>query len=149
MAADYPAGTNTIRNLEEKFIYFLVVKFEDLTIDVPQKEYFVYRFIVPVTSKRGKKELKKYLEGSKIEECREISDIEYASGLFDHPEYKTSEKTPLQFPLKNIPIYIQSKINRIDFQKDEYKMGSKPIIRDETSAILPDNFTQRRGGNII
>ena len=147
--ANYPAGTNTLRNLEEKYIYFLVVKFESLVTDVPQKEYFVYRFIVPVNAKRGKKELLNYLSGTKIEECKAISDIEYASGTFSHPEYKNGKNEPLTFPIKEIPIYIQTKINRIDFAKDQYKNGSKPIIRDKTAVILPDNFNQRRGGNII
>jgi len=149
MPTNYPAGTTTIRNLEEKFLYFLLIKNEDLSLDLPQKEYFVYRFIVPVSSKRGKKELMEYFNYSVIESCRAISDIEYASGTFEHPEYKKSDNTPLTFPLKEIPIYIQTKINRIDIEKDEYKMGSKPIIRDKTSVILPDNFDQRRGGNII
>jgi len=146
---DFPANTESIRNLEQRYLYFLVVKFQELDFDVPQKKYFVYRFIVPVSSKRGERYIRSYFKGEKLQVCQSISDIEYASGIFTHPEYKRENKTPLRFPLKDIPIYIQTKINRIDLEKDVYQMGSKPIIRDKTSVILPDSFNQRRGGNII
>jgi len=56
----YPAGTNTLRNLEPRFYYFLVVKPDSLVDDIPQKEYFVYRFKNSVTSKNGINSLKRY-----------------------------------------------------------------------------------------
>ena len=149
MAEIYPAGTTTIRNLQETFIYFLVVKPDSLADDIPQKEYFCYRFAVPVTSKAGIKALKTYFSGITLDECRALEDTEYSSGTFSHPMYTNSRNLPLQFPLKDIPIYIQQNIRTIDLGKDKYQMGSKPIIRENTSAILPDTYTQRRGGNIL
>ena len=149
MAEIYPAGTTTIRNLQETFIYFLVVKPDSLADDIPQKEYFCYRFIVPVTSKAGIKALKTYFSGITLDECRALEDTEYSSGTFSHPMYTNSRNLALQFPLKDIPIYIQQNIRTIDLEKDKYQMGSKPIIRENTSAILPDTYSQRRGGNIL
>jgi len=139
MAENYPAGTESIRNLTPTYIYFLVVKGDSIADDIPQKEYFVYRFIVSVSEKDGISQLTKYLQSigqSDIIVCRSVGDIEYATGKFDHPEYKNSNKGPLQFNLREIPIYIQAKIRTIDFEKDLYQYGSKPIIRDNTSVIL-------------
>lgn len=135
----YPAGTESIRNLSPTFNYFLVVKGDSLVDDIPQKEYFVYRFKVPVNKKDGISQLKKYfkfVESSKVYECRELSDLEYATGDFYHPDYKNSNKQDLRFKMREIPIYIQSQIRVIDLEKDPYQYGSKPIIRDKTSVIL-------------
>lgn len=143
MAEIYPAGTQSIRNLNPTFNYFLVVKDDPIVDNIPQKEYFVYRFKVPVSKKDGISELKKYfkfVKGSKVYECRELSDLEYATGDFYHPDYKNSRKEPLRFKLREIPIYIQDQIRVIDLEKDPYQYGSKPIIRNKTAAIL-DNDT--------
>ena len=142
MAEIYPAGTESIRNLAPTFNYFLVVKGDSLVDDIPQKEYFVYRFKVPVNKKDGVSQLKKYfkfVDTSIVYECRELTDLEYATGDFYHPDYKNSVKQPLKFKMREIPIYIQSVIRVIDLEKDPYQYGSKPIIRDKTSVILDNN----------
>jgi hypothetical protein len=142
MAEIYPAGTESIRNLTPTFNYFLVVKGDSLVDDIPQKEYFVYRFKVPVNKKDGVSQLKKYfkfVDTSIVYECRELTDLEYATGDFYHPDYKNSVKQPLKFKMREIPIYIQSVVRVIDLEKDPYQYGSKPIIRDKTSVILDNN----------
>ena len=142
MAEIYPAGTESIRNLTPTFNYFLVVKGDSLVDDIPQKEYFVYRFKVPVNKKDGISQLKKYfkfVDTSIVYECRELTDLEYATGDFYHPDYKNSVKQPLKFKMRESPIYIQSVIRVIDLEKDPYQYGSKPIIRDKTSVILDNN----------
>ena len=142
MAEIYPAGTESIRNLTPTFNYFLVVKGDSLVDDIPQKEYFVYRFKVPVNKKDGVSQLKKYfkfVDTSIVYECSELTDLEYATGDFYHPDYKNSVKQPLKFKMREIPIYIQSVIRVIDLEKDPYQYGSKPIIRDKTSVILDNN----------
>lgn len=142
MAEIYPAGTESIRNLTPTFNYFLVIKGDSLVDDIPQKEYFVYRFKVPVNKKDGISQLNNYFKStdpSIVYECRELSDIEYATGNFFHPDYKNSMKHPLRFKMREIPIYLQSQIRVIDLEKDPYQYGSKPIIRDKTSVILDNN----------
>jgi hypothetical protein len=139
MSNNFPAGTNSIRNLTPKFNYFLVIKGDSIADDIPQKEYFVYRFQVAISAKDGISELKKYFRSksfSEIFECKEISDIEYATGFFYHPNYKNNKKESLSFRLKEIPIYLQSQIRIIDLNKDTYQYGSKPIIKDNTSFIM-------------
>lgn len=139
MAESYPAGTESIRNLTPTFNYFLVVKGDSIIDDIPQKEYFVYRFKVPVNKKDGISQLKKYfkfVDTSVVYECRELTDLEYATGDFYHPDYKNSNRQPLRFKMREIPIYIQSQIRIIDLEKDPYQYGSKPIIRENTSAII-------------
>jgi hypothetical protein len=103
MSTLYPAGTTTIRNLTPRFYYFLVVKPDSLVDDIPQKEYFVYRFKVSTSSKDGINSLKKYFNGVTLIECRALSDVEYATGNFYHPDYKNQNKQPLTFKLKEIP----------------------------------------------
>ena len=142
MAEISPAGTESIRNLTPTFNYFLVVKGDSIADDIPQKEYFVYRFKVPVNKKDGIAQLKKYFKfvtASLVYECRELSDLEYATGDFYHPDYTNSSKQQLRFKMREIPIYIQSQIRVIDLEKDPYQYGSKPIIRDKTSVILDNN----------
>jgi hypothetical protein len=142
MAEIYPAGTESIRNLTPTFNYFLVVKGDSLVDDIPQKEYFVYRFKVPVNKNDGISQLRNYFKSidlSVVYECRELSDIEYATGNFFHPDYTNSTKQPLRFKMREIPIYLQSQIRVIDLEKDPYQYGSKPIIRDKTSVILDNN----------
>lgn len=139
MADIFPAGTESIRNLTPKFNYFLVVKGDSIADDIPQKEYFVYRFKVALSAKDGISELKKYFKfilNSQVFTCRELSDIEYATGDFYHPDYKNHKKEPIAFKLREIPIYMQSVIRVIDFNKDPYQYGSKPIIKDNTSFIM-------------
>ena len=139
MADTFPAGTESIRNLTPKFNYFLVVKEDSIADDIPQKEYFVYRFKVALSASDGISELKKYFKfilNSQVFVCNELSDVEYATGIFYHPYYKNSKKEPLSFRLKEIPIYMQSEIRVIDFNKDPYQYGSKPIIKDNTSVIM-------------
>ncbi len=142
MAEIYPAGTESIRNLTPTFNYFLVVKGDSLVDDIPQKEYFVYRFKVPVNKNDGISQLRNYFKSidlSVVYECRELSDIEYTTGNFFHPDYTNSTKQPLRFKMREIPIYLQSQIRVIDLEKDPYQYGSKPIIRDKTSVILDNN----------
>ena len=139
MSEIYPAGTESIRNLTPTFIYFLVVKGDPLSVGIPQKEYFVYRYKVPVSKSDGIAQLRSYfssLGDSTIIECREIEDIEYANGLFTHPEYSGINRQPLKFKMRDIPIYLQSQIRVIDLEKDPYQYGSKPIIRDNTAVII-------------
>ncbi len=138
MANNFPAGTNSIRNLAPKFSYFLVVKSDSLVDDIPQKEYFVYRFKVAVTSGDGIKSLKKYFKDNgnpTIYQCRALNDLEYATGTFVHPDYLNGNKKPLSFKLREIPIYLQSQIRIINLEKDPYQYGSNPIIKDNTSFI--------------
>lgn len=149
MAPKYPAGTTTIRNLTPKYSYFLVVKPDPLQDDIPQKEYFVYRYKVAVSAKDGIKYLKDYFKGVTLEVCKQLTDIEYATGNFEHPFYLNQNKKPLKFKLKEIGIYIQSNIGKIDLNKDLYQYGSKPIIKDDTSVILETSLFQRKNGNII
>lgn len=149
MLSKFPAGTTTIRNLTPKFSYFLVVKPDPLQDDIPQKEYFIYRFKVPVSSNDGIKYLKNYFRGVTLEQCKALSDIEYAAGKFEHPFYLNQNKKPLSFKLKEIPIYFQDKIGTIDLQKDPYQYGSNPIIKDDTSVILENSVVQRKNGNLI
>ncbi len=139
MAEIYPAGTTTIRNLTPRYKYFLVVKPDALVDDIPQKEYFVYRYKVTVSSSDGIKSLTDYFVGVNLIECKELSDIEYATGNFQHPDYTNSNMSPLTFKLRDIPIYIQTQIGVIDLNKDPYQYGSKPIIDDSTSVILDNN----------
>ena len=146
MAEIFPAGTTTLRNLTPKFNYFLVVKPDSLADDIPQKEYFVYRFKVAVSTKDGIKSLKNYFSGVTLIECRSLSDNEYATGIFSHPDYINQNKQPLAFRLRDIPIYFQSNVRVIDLNKDVYQYGSKPIIKDNTSAINDDLYYQRVGG---
>jgi hypothetical protein len=147
MAEIFPAGTTTIRNLAPKFNYFLVVKPDGLVDDIPQKEYFVYRFKVAVTPKDGIKSLKDYFKGVTLIECRNLSDIEYATGNFSHPDYINQNKSPLTFKLREIPIYFQSSVRVIDLEKDPYQYGSKPIINNNTAYIQDDLYYQRVGGS--
>jgi hypothetical protein len=146
MAEKYPAGTTSIRNLAPKFNYFLVVKPDSLADDIPQKEYFVYRFKVAVTPKEGVKALTNYFAGVTLIKCNNLSDTEYATGYFTHPDYINQNKNPLKFRLRDIPIYFQSQIRVIDLQKDPYQYGSKPIIKDSTAYINDDAYYQRVGG---
>jgi hypothetical protein len=139
MAEVYPAGTTTIRNLTPRYYYFLVVKPDSLVDDIPQKEYFVYRYKVSVSSSDGIASLKNYFTGEDLIECRSLSDVEYATGIFQHPDYTNSNMSPLTFKLRDIPIYLQSTIGTIDLNKDPYQYGSKPIITDSTSVILDNN----------
>jgi len=139
MSHTFPAGTKSIRNLTPKFNYFLVVKEDSIADDIPQKEYFVYRFKVAISARDGISDLKKYFKSilnSRVFVCKELNDIEYATGIFYHPYYKNGKKEPLSFRLKEIPIYMQSEIRVIDFNKDPYQYGSKPIIKNKTSVII-------------
>ena len=89
--------------------------------DIPQKEYCVYRFKVPINKKDGISQLNNYFKStdpSIVYECRELSDIEYATGNFFHPDYKNSMKQPLRFKMREIPIYLQSQIRVIDLEKE-------------------------------
>jgi hypothetical protein len=142
MTEIYPAGTESIRNLTPTFNYFLVVKGDSLVDDIPQKEYFVYRFKVPVNKKDGISQLRNYFKSidlSIVYECREIPDIEYATGNFFHPDYTNSTKQQLRFKMREIPIYLKSQIRVIDLENDPYQYGSKHIIMDKTSVILDNN----------
>lgn len=139
MAEIYPAGTTTIRNLTPRYKYFLVVKPDALVDDIPQKEYFVYRYKVTVSAAAGIKSLSDYFTGVNLIECKELSDVEYATGNFQHPDYTNSNLSPLTFKLRDIPIYLQSQIGIIDLNKDPYQYGSKPVIDDSTSVILDNN----------
>lgn len=131
----YPAGTQSIRNLEPRFFYFLVVKPDSLVDDIPQKEYFVYRFKVSIAAKKGINSLKKYFSPVQLIRCNQMTDVEYATGVFQHPDYINQNKEPLEFNLREIPIYFQSKIGVIDLEKDPYQYGSVPIITNNTSVI--------------
>lgn len=146
MAEIFPAGTTTLRNLTPRYNYFLVVKPDSLVDDIPQKEYFVYRFKVSVSSKDGVKSLKDYFTGVDLIECRSLSDTEYATGIFYHPDYINQKKGKLSFKMREIPIYFQSSIRTIDLNKDVYQYGSKPIINDNTASIKDDLYYQRVGG---
>jgi len=149
MTPKYPAGTSTIRNLAPRFNYFLVVKPETLVKDVPQIEYFVYRYKSSVSSKDGISALKKYFTGITLTTCKELSDTEYATGIFLHPHYLNNKREPLNFKLKEIPIYNQSQIRVIDLTKDLYQYGSVPIIKDSTASILEYSQPQRVKGKLI
>lgn len=144
-----PAGTTTVRNSEPTFSYFLIVKPEALVSDIRTKEYFVYRFIVPVSSKDGIKQFKEYFKGITLNRCEALTDVEYATGTYKSEKYQDSNMNPLEFKLKEIPIYFQGKIRVIDLAKDLYSYGSKPIIKDKTSFVDTSTVNQRRGGNLI
>jgi hypothetical protein len=145
----FPAGTTTIRNLTPRFSYFLVVKPDALVDDIPQKEYFVYRFKVPVSDKDGIKNLKNYFSDVTLETCKALGDVEYSTGTFSHPAYLNQNRKALTFQLKEIPIYFQSTVGVIDLEKDPYQYGSKPIIKDKTNSILESSVIQRKNGNLL
>lgn len=149
MAKNFPAGTTTIRNLQPKFSYFLVVKTDSFKDNFAQKEYFVYRFIVPVADSVGIKNLKIYFSGETLDVCKALDDVEYSTGTFSHPYYLNQNKQPITFKLKEIPIYLQNKVGVIDLEKDPYQYGSKPIIKDRTNAILEDSVIQRKNGSLL
>jgi len=144
-----PAGTRTVRSKEPVFSYFLIAKPEALVSDIKTKEYFVYRFIVPISSKDGINQFKKYFSGVTLDKCQPLTDVEYATGSYQSEKYQDSNMNPLTFKLKEIPIYFQSKIRIIDLAKDLYSYGSKPIIKDETAFVDTSTVNQRRGGNLI
>lgn len=148
MTINYPAGTTTIRNLTTKYNYFLVVKPDDLADDIPQIEYFVYRFMVSISAKDGIKSLKEYFKGTELLICRELSDTDYATGEFEHPHYLNQLREPLTLRLKDIPIYFQTKPRTINLNTDLYTYGTKPIIKGGTSSIEYTSST-RTGGNPI
>ena len=139
-----PARATTIRNTEPTFSYFLVVKPEALVSDIRTKEYFVYRFIVPVSSKDGIKQFKEYFKGTTINRCEALTDVEYATGTYKSEKYQDSNMNPLEFKLKEIPIYFQKKIRVIDLANDLYSYGSKPIIKNNTSFVDTYTVNQRR-----
>lgn len=145
----FPAGTTTLRNLTPRYNYFLVVKPDSLADDIPQFEYFVYRYKTPVSAKDGISSLKKYFSGVILNVCKELMDTEYATGSFSHPHYQNSKKEPLTFKLKEIPIYNQAQTRIIDLSKDPYQYGSVPIIKDETASILEYSQEQRVKGKLI
>lgn len=147
MGNNYPAGTSTIRNTEKKYNYFLVVKPDDMVDNIPQKEYFVYRFKVALTEKGGINELKKFFSPTILITCSALTDVEYATGNFQHPEYTNQNRQPLTVKLKEIPIYIQTNIRKIDLNKDLYQIGSVPIVIDKTGYIPDTSSTQRRGND--
>jgi hypothetical protein len=129
MAEIYPGGTTTIRNLEQRFKYFLVIKKSDTpNRGVKQKEYFVYKFKVSVVAKAGINFLKNHFSSSSLVECRELSDLAYSTEDFEHPDYISQNKAPLRFKMYEIPIYFQTRIHVIDLEKDLYTIGSKPPI---------------------
>lgn len=136
MAIQYPAGTTTIRNLENKYYYFLVVRPDDLIDDIPQKEYFVYRYKVPASASTGIKNLRKYFSTIQLTTCIQLSDNEYATGKFQHPTYTNQKNLPLEINYREIPIYKQSTPGKIDLNKDVYSLGSTPIITNETQVIV-------------
>ena len=116
MAYKFPAGTKSIRNLTPKFNYFLVVKEDSIADDIPQKEYFVYRFKVALSAKAGISELMKYFKftlNSQVFTCNELNDIEYATGNFYHPDYKNGKKEPLTFKLKVLLLEASKNVNTV------------------------------------
>lgn len=145
----YPAGTTTLRNLTPTYNYFLVVKPSDVDNDIPEVEYFVYHFIVSISSKDGINSLTNYFSGVNLITCQEISDTEYATGNFQHPHYLNQKNTPLTFKFKEIPIYFQAKQRVIDFTTDKFQYGSVPIIKDNTAHILEYSQPQRVNGKLI
>jgi len=142
MRKNYPAETQSIRNLKDTFSYFLVVKETPSHSDIPHKEYFVYRFIVPVSDTDGINQLIKYFKNNNLGEvllCRSVSDNEYATGDFSHPTYKNSNRSPLKIKMRDIPIYMQKKIRVIDLNKDLYQYGSKPIFLSKNNYNTANN----------
>ena len=144
-----PAGTRTVRSREETFSYFLITKPEALVSDIRTKEYFVYRFIVPVSSKDGIKQIKSYFSETTLDKWQALTDVEYATGTYQSEKYQNSKLSPLAFKIKEIPIYFQKNIRVIDLAKDLYYYGSKPIIKDKTPFVNTDTVNQRRGGILI
>lgn len=147
MINNFPAGTKTIRNREKRYYYFLVVKPDDIVDDIPQKEYFVYRFKVSLSEKNGIKDLKKAFSPTVLITCIALTDIQYATGNFEHPRYTNQNRTPLTVKYKEIPIYLQTDIRKIDINKDVYQMGSIPIITEDTGYVPDFSSVQRRGND--
>ena len=145
----YPAGTTTLRNLTPKYNYFLVVKPSSITTDIPEIEYFVYHFIVSVSASDGINSLTNYFSGINLITCEALSDIQYATGNFQHPHYLNQKNTPLTFKMKEIPIYFQAKQRVIDLDVDKFQYGSVPIIKDDTASILEYSQPQRVNGKLI
>ena len=145
MATNYPAETRSIRNLKDTFIYFLVVKDDSIADDIPQKEYFIYRFIVPITAKDGINQLNTFFKTQRkgsISSCTAVSDNEYATGNFLHPTYKNNNRLPLKIKMRDLPIYIQKQIRVIDLNKDLYHYGSKPIFTSKGNYNSADTSKQ-------
>jgi hypothetical protein len=101
MAKIFPAGTRTVRNLEPRFTYFLVVKTATrILTDLPLKEYFIYKYKVPVSERRGKNEITTHFSGENIESIIAINDTEYSTGKFSHPRYTNQTKHLYHFHIK-------------------------------------------------
>lgn len=127
MALIFPADTNKLRNLEERFSYFVVIKSATrLLTNLPLKEYFIYKYIVPVTEKRGKNEILQHFEGDFIDKIYPINDTEYSTGKFSHPRYTTRSDVNLSIPYKEIPIYTQTNICKVEIKGSMPSMGSNP-----------------------
>ena len=98
-------------------------------------------------TKNGIKDLKKAFSPTILSKCIALTDIQYATGNFEHPDYTNQNRTPLTVKLKEIPIYLQTDIRKIDINKDVYQMGSTPIIIDDTGYVPDFSSYQRRGND--
>jgi hypothetical protein len=129
MAKIFPAGTRTVRNLEPRFTYFLVVKTATrILTDLPLKEYFIYKYKVPVSERRGKNEITTHFSGENIESIIAINDTEYSTGKFSHPRYTNQNETPLSFPYKDLLVYDQENIGKVEIKRRIPSVGgSAPL----------------------
>ena len=117
MSDIFPAGTRTIRNLEPRYSYFLVVKpATRLLSDLPLSEYFIFKYKVSVSEKRGISDIKGHFPGESIDTIKALNDTEYSTGKFEHPRYKNQVQIPLSFPYKSLMVYEQVNIGKIQIQ---------------------------------
>lgn len=130
MAKIFPAGLRTVRNLEPLFSYFLVVKKATRILSpLPLREYFIYKYIVPVSEKRGKSDITNHFSTESLDLIVPLNDTDYSIGKFQHPKYTNQDETPLSFPYKDLPIYTQKEIGKIEIIDRMPALGSVPPLK--------------------
>ena len=126
MAKIFPAGTRTVRNLEPRFYYFLVVKpATRLLSNLPLKEYFIYKYKVPISARRGESEIRSHFSGENIEKILALNETEYSTGKFNHPKYTNQDEVPISFPYKDLLIYEQNNIGKVEIKNKIPSVGGK------------------------
>lgn len=130
MAKIFPAGLRTVRNLEPLFSYFLVTKKATRILsDLPLREYFVYKYKVPVSEKRGKSDISSHFSTETLDSIMPLNDTDYSVGLFQHPKYTNQDEVPLSFPYRDLPIYEQKEIGKIEIINRIPSLGGVPPLK--------------------
>ena len=126
MSLIFPAGIEKVRNLTERFRYFMVVKpATRLLSNLPLIEYFIYKFIVPVSEDRGISDITKHYINEEITEIKALNDIEYNTGNFSHPRYTNQDESALKIPFISLHTYTQKDISNIEIKGSIPKISRK------------------------